>query len=105
MTRADALLEALADLVAERVAERLRPSPAQAVEFIDQHTCGFDRRTYVRAARAGEFPASKVGRRWIAKRSDVSAWLEARRQPATVSADPDVDDLRRRLNLPVRHAS
>ncbi len=91
------LLETLAELVADKVAARL---PERTVsEFVDQGTCGFDAKTFVRCARAGEFLASKVGRRWIARRSDVNAWLDAKRPALRVVSDTNLDDLRRIAGL------
>lgn len=105
MSAVDRLLAELADLVAERLADRI--AAPRASEFVDQSTCGFDARTYVRAARAGEFPASKVGRRWIAKRADVGAWLESKQPssaPKLVAADADAA-LYRRMKAGQRRAS
>ena len=105
MGAAEDILDTLADLVAVRVAERLG-SKAHASEFVDQASCGFDRKTFVRAARAGEFVASKVGRRWIARRCDVAAWIDALRPKLSVANETDnLDALRARMGLKVRHAS
>jgi hypothetical protein len=45
------------------------------------------------AARRGEFPgAALVGRRWIAPRASIDAWLRAR-GPRAVQTAPEVDEL------------
>ena len=86
----DRLLDSLLDELADRVAARL--AAPKASDFVDQQTVGFDAKTYVRAARAGAFPASKVGRRWVARRADVEKWLDGQRArpdqaPAGASAN------------------
>lgn len=97
-TALEALVELLAPVIADRVVERIQHKIEHA-DLVDQKTCGFDAATYVRCARAGEFPAAKVGRRWIARRSDLNAWLDAKRPQLRVVADDNLDDLRRRLGL------
>ncbi len=82
--------------------ERLLSKPA-ASEFVDQDTCGPVARTaYMRAARAGVFPSSRVGKRIIAKRSDFETWLSANPTavvkpapvPATVAKTPSTREER-----------
>lgn len=92
------LLDMLLDELADRVAARL--SAPKATEFVDQQSVGFDAKTYVRAARAGEFPASKIGRRWVARRADVERWLEGKR-PRPPGDAVDLPALRARLGLDV----
>lgn len=94
-------LDFILDEIADRVVAKLRDSAAtspQLADYVDQGTCGFDSRTFIRAARAQAFPASKVGRRWIAKRVDVEFWIDSRR-PGFVKTknDTDLTDLRKKL--------
>ena len=83
-TLASALIEAIADQVAARL-----PAPSAQPEYVDQRTSSIDCRTYVKAARNGAFPASKVGRLYIARRADVAAWLEGLRAPAPAPELPN----------------
>lgn len=97
MSAAEDVLNALADAVAERVANKM-PQGHTLSEYVDQGTCGFDAKTFVRAARAQAFPASKIGRRWIAKRADVAFWIESRRPGfVKMNTDTDLTDLRKKL--------
>lgn len=101
----DRLLDSLLDELADRVAARL--AAPKASDFVDQQTVGFDAKTYVRAARAGAFPASKVGRRWVARRVDVEKWLDGQRARPDQAPGSRVDltALRTRLGLGERRAS
>lgn len=44
-------------------------------------------RTIYRLIKAGELPAIRVGRQWRIRRSDLNAWLEARRASSRLTAD------------------
>ncbi len=92
-------LDAILDALAERVAAKLTP---KAIEFVDQRTCGIDAKAFVRAARAGEFAASKVGRLYIARQVDVIAWLDSRRvgRPSLVRVDEDREQIRAAILRP-----
>lgn len=68
----DELIEVIADRVATKAAERGSSAP---MEYVDQRNAGVEKRIYVAAARAGEFPSKRVGRLYIARRVDVEAWL------------------------------
>jgi hypothetical protein len=62
------------------------------------------RRSVLRACRAGAIAGvTKTGRTWVARRSDVDAWLAAQRRPTLQSAaarDVDeLDDLRAAMGL------
>lgn len=62
----------------EAAAGRLR-----ADDWVDGRSSGMARRTFLRLAREGAFPASKRGRTYVARRADVDAYLERQRiQPA-----------------------
>lgn len=68
------LFEFVTDRVADKVVERLSST---AGDYYDQDNlpAGLSRRAYLRAARQGEFPSSKVKRRVITKRRDLDAWI------------------------------
>ena len=87
----DALLEALADLVAERVAKRLtvdgrgrKPEATEVLPDFYSETdlskrCGISRRTLQGwRQRGGGPPSVKAGRRILYARVDFDQWLEAR---------------------------
>ncbi|MBI5537999.1 MAG: helix-turn-helix domain-containing protein [Deltaproteobacteria bacterium] len=44
------------------------------------------KRRVLSACRSGEFPAHKVGRRWLCKASDVDAWLSKQTEAAPTDA-------------------
>lgn len=53
-------------------------------------------RTVYRLIRTGELPASRIGRQWRIRRSDLEQWLEAQRVglPTVVpAANSQTDDL------------
>jgi hypothetical protein len=93
MSAADKLAEEIAEAVVARLRAALPTTTAP--EYVDQGTCGFDARTFMRAARAGEFPAAKKGRRWIARKADIDAWLLS--SGKVTKADTDLSDLRKKL--------
>jgi hypothetical protein len=72
-----ALLEPLVALLAERVASRVQRPPAD--DYVDARSSGLGARVFRRAARAGGFPVFLVGRKWVARRQDVSAYIERQR--------------------------
>ncbi len=71
------VLEPLADLLAEKVAQRLAKPAAD--DYVDARGSGLGVRTFRLAAKAGELPVYRVGKRWVAKRSDVQAYVERQR--------------------------
>jgi hypothetical protein len=54
-----------------------RAGPAD--EWVDGRTSPLGRRAFLRLAREGAFPASLVGNKYMARRSDVDAYLEPQR--------------------------
>ena len=68
-------------------------SPARSVadEWVDARTSGLGRRTFLRLAREGAFPASKRGKTYVARRADVDAYVERQRialSPSPSSPEP-----------------
>jgi excisionase family DNA binding protein len=63
--------------LARALAEELR-GPA-ADEWTPLAGCGVSVRTLRAAIKAGELPASKVGREYRVRRADLTAWMTGRR--------------------------
>jgi hypothetical protein len=87
------------EALATELAKRLTPLP----DFVDQHTSGVPRTVFTAAARAGEFPAVRMKRRWVARRSEVAAWFDrhvasqrSKRQPAPRES---MESLRQKLGV------
>lgn len=71
---------------------RAEIAAARHDDWIDQSHSPLGRREHCRLARAGTLPARKVGRRWLVRRSELDAWIEAHAEPtAEPSADGNVD--------------
>jgi hypothetical protein len=73
----------------ELVADAVRSVAANATpdEWVDARSSGLGRRLFLRVAREGAFPIFKRGRSYVAKRSDVDAYIERQR----VQVDPPPD--------------
>lgn len=70
--------EELRHLIKEAVTDALLNGSAPD-EWVDAHSSGLGRRTFLRLAREGAFPVSKVGKRHVARRADVAAYVERQR--------------------------
>jgi hypothetical protein len=70
--------EELRRLIREAVAAAL-PTVVARDEWVDAHSSGLGRRTFLRLARERAFPVSKVGKRYVARRTDVASYLEQQR--------------------------
>lgn len=55
-------------------------------EWVDARSSGLGRRLFLRLAREGAFPVSKRGKAYVARRSDVDAYLERQRVQRTQPA-------------------
>jgi hypothetical protein len=101
-----ALVEELAERVAQRVVEKLTAD--ELTGFVDQSTSPLGRRRHIEAVRSGRLPGRRLGRRYIAKTSDVEAYIAsttARADRSNESVD-DVDALAAELGLESRpHAN
>ena len=93
-----AFIEQLADLVADRVVERLREGSSGVV---DQTTSPLGRRRHIAAIRSGKLIGRQVGRQYLAQRADVDAYIRGtQRTHAVVEDHPDeVDQLADELGL------
>jgi excisionase family DNA binding protein len=73
--------QAQALLVTADAIESDAPAEADPIVDVVTHADAMPRRTVLCACRAGALRATKRGRRWLARRSDVDAWLTATAQP------------------------
>ncbi len=90
--------DAFAEAIARRVAELLREDDQYDQDHLPT---GLTRRVYLDAARRGAFPATKVGRKVVAKRSDVDTWMQSkpvRSRPRRASIAQDEIDAIVRMN-------
>jgi hypothetical protein len=86
------LLEAIAGVV-RRELEAQREAVAPA--FVDKHTSGLGPSVFLAAARAGEFDTFRVGKRFVARESDVLAFIERQRvapRDTGVGRRPRIDE-------------
>ncbi|MBI3201614.1 MAG: hypothetical protein HYZ29_08735 [Myxococcales bacterium] len=71
--------------------------------YVDQNDSRIPKRIYLRLARENAFPSSKVGKKILAKWSDVEAALVARRRKPRSRIEPqatdDLDQIRRDMGL------
>lgn len=70
----DELQRMIVDAVRLAASER-----AGSEEWVDARSSGLGRRTFLRLAREGAFPASKRGKAYVAQRADVDAYLARQR--------------------------
>lgn len=70
----DELIETFASRLAAHIAAHLKASRDETEE-VDQSTAPIGRNQYLKAARERAFATRKSGRRVIARKSDVIAWL------------------------------
>ncbi len=87
-------LDGILDLLADKLAERLATQRSDAAPFYDADTAPVKRRQFLEAARRGEFPSFKRGKKVLARREDVERWIEsgARERTASAPARPDESD-------------
>jgi hypothetical protein len=103
------LATSIARVLAPQLKRLLRPvgvPPDDA--FVDQDAGLFDREVYLRLARRGAFPNTKVGQKRVARWADVkAAFMGVGKQIAVVEPtdDPKLDrlnEIRQRLGLQVK---
>lgn len=71
--------------------------------WVDQHSSPLGNRRHVKAIREGELPGRQLGRRWVARRADVDAYVADVPKPKREAKT--ADELAERLGLPLRRAS
>lgn len=79
--------EELRDLIADAV--RTAAPSAKQDEWVDARSSGLGRRLFLRLARERAFPIFKRGRTYVAKRSDVDAYIERQRVEPDPPPEPD----------------
>ncbi len=96
----------------ETIARALAPALARAVvtelqagsmpDMLDQHASPLGPRRHVAAIRSGKLRGVQVGRRWLAKRADVDAFVATLEQKASRArkSSPEVE-LARELGIAV----
>lgn len=68
----------------------VRSTPGAKVnEWVDARTSGLGRRLFLRLGHEGAFPIFKRGRSYVAKRSDVDAYIERQRVEPNPPPDPE----------------
>ena len=82
---AAAFLDALVEPIAERVACKLKSTPAD--EWVPFSKAGYSVRTLRAARKAGTLKASKIGREYYARRSDLDEWAAAQERPTNTKAE------------------
>lgn len=94
MSAAEDILNALADLVADRVAERLRSAAVRTVYSQDNPPAGMSKRTYLDHCHKRTWPTQKVGRLRMTNAADYDAWRNAHpvRPARSIRVVDDVDD-------------
>lgn len=92
-----AILDALAELIAEKLAARLGTSPSRYASAMD-NPLGSPR-AFLDAHRNGRFPTFKRGREVVARWCDVEAYIESRR---TKPAERGVTDETSLANMALR---
>ena len=93
----DALSEALLAQarILEVLAATLMDAPGSAApDYVDAKASGLDTHTFRRAAKSGEFEVFQVGRKWVARRADIRAFIERQIVRHSASSEGDtIDDL------------
>jgi hypothetical protein len=77
----------LRELIADTV--RAVVPAAKHDEWVDARSSGLGRRLFLRLAREGAFPIFKRGRSYVAKRSDVDAYIERQRVQVDPRPEPE----------------
>jgi len=79
--------EELRDLIADAV--RAATPNGKHDEWVDARSSGLGRRLFQRLAREGALPTFKRGRSYVAKRSDVDAYIESQRVLVDPPPEPE----------------
>lgn len=72
----ETLVDQLAELVAERVAVKVAARTRAAGRYYTSSDNPLGRRPFLEAARRGDFPSFARGKKVLALRADVDAWIE-----------------------------
>ncbi len=90
---AGALVQPLIDLLAEPIARRVVDllRAGDLADHYDQTTSPLGSRRHCALIRRGVIPGTRIGRRWLALRSDVDRYLSGTAAPTLPSPAPDGD--------------
>jgi len=79
------------DELRELITDALRivVSAGKYDEWVDARSSGLGRRLFLRLGRQGAFPIFKRGRSFVAKRSDLDAYIERQRVPIDPRPGPE----------------
>lgn len=83
------LIDLLAEPIARRVVDLLRAG--DLADHYDQTTSPLGSRRHCALIRRGVIPGTRIGRRWLALRSDVDRYLSGTAAPTLPSPAPDGD--------------
>lgn len=91
-------VDELQRLIREAV-EACHVSAQRGDDWVDARTSPLGRRMFLKLARQGAFPVSMMGNKYVARRRDIEAYLDAQRvrgttQQPTVSGQPPVTQSR-----------
>jgi excisionase family DNA binding protein len=90
------LARAFAPVIARAVVDEL--TAGRTADYVDQASSPLPARTHCRLIREGAIPGMQAGRRWIAKRADVDAYIEARSRRKRAKTD-DPSELAAELGI------
>ena len=98
-----ALLEKLADRLVDRIADRVvQRLQGTGSNYVDQTCSPLGPRRHIALIRSGKLPGTKAGRLYIARSSDVEAYIGKHPTAVVVEADEpadEVDELAAELGL------
>jgi hypothetical protein len=75
--------------LAELRAAAQEPQQADAGGYYDARSSPTGAKTFLRAARSGDFASFRVGRRVLARKADVDAWIQSRKRAPRIREQSD----------------
>jgi len=85
-------LDKLIDEVVQRIVDRLSKQTSTTTYYTSEDNPLGSKRAFLDAAARGAFPSFKAGRRVLAKREDVHAWIESRKRTRAANDTDDTSD-------------
>ena len=92
-----ALARVIAPVLARAVVDEL--TAGDDADWIDQAASPLGARRHCRLIRDGAIAGMRAGRRWIARRADIDAYIERQSKRRRSNASDDTADLARELGL------
>ncbi len=96
-TLAEVLARAFAPYLARALADEL--GAGKVGDYIDQHASPLGARRHCRLIRDGVIAGMQAGRRWLAKREDVDAYIAERSKRKRKKPSDDAAELAEELGL------